>query len=86
MISPKRISEVLEKALPGARAEARDLTGTNDHFGVTVICEAFQGKNPVARHRLVYGALAEWVASGEIHALTIEAFTPAEAGSRNSNG
>lgn len=86
MISPARISEILEQALPGSRAETRDLTGTNDHFAVTIIGEVFEGKSPVARHRLVYGALGQWVTTGEIHALSIQAFTPAEAGSGDKNG
>jgi BolA protein len=47
------------------------------HFTVRVTSEAFAGLTRVARHRLVYDALRSLVAEG-IHALAIEARTPAE--------
>ena len=49
----------------------------NTHFGALVVAEEFQGKRPLARHQLVYEALGELVGN-EIHALSIQAFTPAE--------
>lgn len=47
------------------------------HFRVEVVSEAFQGKLPVARHRLVYDALKEELAAG-LHALALKTKTPAE--------
>jgi BolA protein len=47
------------------------------HFSVRVTSDAFAGLSRVARHRLVYDALRSLVAEG-IHALAIEARTPAE--------
>jgi BolA protein len=47
------------------------------HFTVRVTSEAFASLSRVARHRLVYDALRSLVAEG-IHALAIEARTPAE--------
>ena len=47
------------------------------HFSVQVTSPAFAGLSRVARHRLVYDALRSLVAEG-IHALAIEARTPAE--------
>ena len=47
------------------------------HFTVRVTSDAFAGLSRVARHRLVYDALRSLVAEG-IHALAIEARTPAE--------
>jgi BolA protein len=41
------------------------------------VSEAFTGLGLVARHRLVYGALAEEMA-GPIHALTLDTKTPDE--------
>lgn len=46
------------------------------HFAVTIVADAFAGKNPVQRHRLVYEALAGL--QREIHALRIRALTPDE--------
>ena len=47
------------------------------HFTVRVSSAAFEGLSRVARHRLVYDALRSLLADG-IHALAIEARTPAE--------
>ena len=41
--------------------------------------EAFRGKLPLARHRLVYATLGELM-GGEIHALALKTLTPEEAG------
>ncbi len=48
------------------------------HFQVRIVADAFQGKSLVARHRLVYDALAEEM-KGAVHALALRTLTPAEA-------
>ena len=55
--------------LPGSRPEG----GT--HWQVRIVSEAFRGKPPVARHRMVYEALGDLM-DRDIHALRIEAFAP----------
>ena len=47
------------------------------HFSVTIVTAAFAGKPRVARHRMVYDALADAMQRG-IHALAITAYTPEE--------
>ena len=47
------------------------------HFSVHVVSEAFAGKPPLARHRLVYAALGSMMQT-DIHALVIQARAPAE--------
>ncbi len=47
------------------------------HYTVTIVAAAFAGKSRVARHRLVYDALADAMQRG-IHALAIVAYTPDE--------
>lgn len=56
-------------------AGARDGRG---HFDVRIVSAAFAGMAPLARHRAVYAALGELMTT-DIHALRIEALTPAEA-------
>jgi BolA family transcriptional regulator, general stress-responsive regulator len=51
--------------------------GGASHFRIRIVAEAFRGIPPVARHRLVYAALADMLNS-EIHALAIEALPPAD--------
>jgi BolA family transcriptional regulator, general stress-responsive regulator len=47
------------------------------HYTVTVVSQAFAGKSRLARHRLVYDALADVMQRG-IHALAIVAYTHEE--------
>jgi acid stress-induced BolA-like protein IbaG/YrbA len=71
-----RIRQMIETGLPGAQAEVRGDDGV--HFEATVVCEAFAGKLPLARHRMVYATLGDKM-GGEIHALQLRTVTPAEA-------
>jgi BolA protein len=45
------------------------------HWQLTIVSEAFRGKPPLARHRMVYEALGDLM-KRDIHALKIEAFAP----------
>ena len=49
------------------------------HFRVSIITPDFHGMSLVARHRAIYSALNRHIPK-EIHALTIVAQTPEEAG------
>ena len=71
------IRQLIEQGLPGARATVQGDDG--DHFEATVVSDAFAGKLPLARHRLVYATLGERM-GGEIHALALRTLTPEEAG------
>jgi len=72
------IERRLRAAMPDARIELRDLTGTADHWQAVVVSAAFEGKTPVARQRAVFAALGEMM-HGPIHALTLKTLTPAQA-------
>ena len=70
------IRDLIESGLPGARVDVQGEDGV--HFEATVVSEAFAGKLPLARHRMVYATLGEKM-GGEIHALQLRTITPAEA-------
>ena len=70
------IRKLIESGLPGARADVQGDDGV--HFEATVVAEAFRGKLPLARHRMVYATLGERM-GGEIHALQLRTLTPVEA-------
>ncbi|TDK27419.1 BolA family transcriptional regulator [Luteimonas aestuarii] len=70
-----RIKTLIEDGLPGARADVQGDDGV--HFEALVVCEAFAGKLPLARHRMVYATLGERM-GGEIHALALKTLTPDE--------
>lgn len=72
------IETKIRAALPDARIELRDLTGTADHWEATIVSQAFAGKSSLERHRMVFAALAEEM-KGPIHALSLKTFTPDQA-------
>lgn len=80
MISPEQLKEILEKGLEEAAVQVEDLTGDSNHYRVQIVSPAFDGKNLVARHRLVYATLGDLMKE-EIHALALQTKTPAETGS-----
>jgi BolA family transcriptional regulator, general stress-responsive regulator len=49
------------------------------HFRLTIVAPEFDSHPPIARHRAIYSALDRHIPK-EIHALTISALTPKEAG------
>ena len=57
--------------------------GGASHFRVRIVAQAFGGLTPVARHRLVYAAVADLM-PGEIHALALKVYTPEEYASQAS--
>jgi acid stress-induced BolA-like protein IbaG/YrbA len=70
------IQQLIEAGLPGARAQVHGEDGV--HFEAVVVSDAFRGKLPLARHRMVYATLGERM-GGEIHALALRTLTPDEA-------
>jgi acid stress-induced BolA-like protein IbaG/YrbA len=74
-MTPQEIQALIQAGLPGAAATVT--SADHVHFEATVVSAAFEGLRPIARHRLVYGAIGPAV-GGDIHALAIQAYTPAE--------
>jgi acid stress-induced BolA-like protein IbaG/YrbA len=76
-MNPEEVARLIRAGLPGAevRVHSQDQT----HFEARIVAEQFAGLGRVARHQLIYRALGARVGR-EIHALTIEALTAAEAG------
>ncbi|MEJ0085409.1 MAG: BolA/IbaG family iron-sulfur metabolism protein [Pseudomonadota bacterium] len=74
-MTPERVAELIRSGLPGATVSVE--SDDNTHFATRVITAAFEGKRPIARHQLIYQTLGNLMGR-EIHALSIEALTPAE--------
>jgi stress-induced morphogen len=75
---PEDIAAKIVAAIPDAKVELKDLTGTADHWEATIVSGAFAGKSLIERHRMVFGALVEEM-KGPIHALTLKVLTPDQA-------
>jgi BolA protein len=52
------------------------------HFVVSIVTDKFKDQNLVQRHRMVYQAVDDLM-PGEIHALSIQAFSPEERSSQS---
>ncbi|HVZ36758.1 MAG TPA: BolA family transcriptional regulator [Polyangiaceae bacterium] len=79
MIEPDALRRALESAFPGSQVQITDLTGTRDHYQVSIVAEAFRGQSRMQQHRLVYRALGELV-GGAIHALSLQTAAPSDSG------
>jgi len=75
-LDAETIRKLIETGLPGAEVQVQGDDGV--HFEASVVSEAFRGKLPLARHRLVYGTLGDLM-GGAIHALALKTVTPEEA-------
>ena len=74
-LEPSEIAIEDESAMHAGHEGAKSGGG---HYRLRVISEHFAGLAPLARHRLVYDALADMM-QRDIHALSIQALTPDEA-------
>lgn len=79
MITAEVLMEYVHRAMPDATVTVTDRTGTMDHLRVSIVSEAFRGKNLLDRHRLIYQALDVPLKDGRIHALELTARTNDES-------
>jgi acid stress-induced BolA-like protein IbaG/YrbA len=79
VMTPQRVAELIRGGLPGATVSVE--SDDNTHFATQVISTDFEGKRAIARHQLIYKTLGALMGR-EIHALSIEALTPAEYAAR----
>ena len=64
--------ERLQKAYPDGNVEVFDLTGTQDHWEVSVESSAFQGLTRIQQHQAVMAVFGPELKTGEVHALSIK--------------
>ncbi|KAG6850938.1 hypothetical protein H0H93_005807 [Arthromyces matolae] len=53
------------------------------HFSVQIVSDAFIGKTPMQRHRMIYSVLSEEFAQG-LHSLSLKTKTLDESGDKSS--
>ena len=74
MVTPQDVQRYIAE---GLECEHLSVEGDGHHFEAVIVSPAFEGKRPIARHQLVYGALGDRM-KAEIHALSMKTLTPAE--------
>jgi len=68
------IQAILVAALPDAGHV--EVSGDGGKFQVIVVHSAFEGLRPVARQQKIYAPLQAHIASGAIHAVSMQTLTP----------
>jgi BolA protein len=88
------LTDKLTRALAPLRLELEDESERHrghkgssggSHFRALIVSASFEGKSPVARHRLVYDVLADEM-RGLVHALALRTLTPAEDAAERAAG
>ena len=75
------VAQLIRNGIPGAVVTVE---GDGSHFEALVVSDAFDGKTPIQRHRLVMATVKPQIESGELHALSIKAFTQAQQAAQGS--
>ena len=78
-LAPSRLDLVDESTLHAGHAGAR--AEGESHFRVSIVAAMFNGKSRLERQRMVFAALADLMRT-DVHALSITALSPEEAGER----
>ena len=71
MPSTDELKQRIEAAIPGSRADVKDLTGGGDHFRAVVVAPEFGELSRIEQHRRVYEVFGAEI-GGPIHALSLE--------------
>jgi len=69
------VKQLIESHLDNCQVEVQ---GEGANYDIAVTGEVFDGLRPVRRQQLVYGALADVIAEGSVHAVNIKTYTPSE--------
>ena len=76
-MSAGEIETLIKEGIPGAKVEIKDLRGDGDHYAAYIESAAFEGKNRVQQHQMVYQAL-QGKMGDDLHALAIQTAVPEE--------
>lgn len=71
-MSPEQMKSRLQMSFPEASIEVFDLTGTQDHYEVSVESAVFKGMTRIQQHQAVMKAFGPELQTGEVHALSIK--------------
>lgn len=74
-MTPEQMKTRLQEAYPGSQIEVFDLTGTQDHWEVSIESDAFKGMSRIQQHQHVMAVFGPELKTGEVHALSIRTKT-----------
>ena len=67
----EEIKSLIKEAMPDAEITIKDLAGDENHYAATIRSKAFNGKNKIEQHKMVYNSLKGKMGN-ELHALAIK--------------
>ena len=79
MIDPDQIKSWIEDGLACEHVAVR---GDGHHFEAVIVSRAFRGRSRVQQHQQVYAVLGARMGA-EIHALSMQTYTPEDWAARN---
>lgn len=71
----EQLSSILKAAFPSADVA---VNGQGGKFDLRIVDNQFEGQRSLARQQAVYAPLNSYIASGEVHAVSIRAMTKEE--------
>ena len=75
---PHEIKARIESTLSTTEVQVTEFSGGTDHYSVLIVSEEFAGVPLLKRHRRVLDAFQSEIETGEVHALSIKAYTPSQ--------
>lgn len=74
-MEPTEVEKLIKAGLPDCDVNVK---GDGSHFEAVVVGDVFDGLSLVKQQQLVYATVVERITSGELHALSIKTYTPAD--------
>lgn len=81
MVNFESVIELIKASLSDAKVEITDLTGTQDHLGIQIISDSFEGKSIIEQHQVIMDILKERLKT-DIHAVQLKTMTFSKAKDR----
>jgi acid stress-induced BolA-like protein IbaG/YrbA len=74
-MTSEELQSIIAASLP---CEHLDVSGDGSHWYATLVSSAFEGLSRIERHRRANATVGNRIQSGEVHALSMKTYTPAE--------
>ena len=69
-LSAKEITELIQKKIPDAVIEVKDIRGDNNHYHAKIVSQQFKGLSKLKQHKMVYEAIGSHMGT-TLHALML---------------
>lgn len=81
-MTASEVKQLLSSVFPGASI---NVNGEDANYSVDVISAEFENMNRFNRQKKVLSSVKEQISSGEIHAFSVQVYTPQEWASNTTN-